>query len=130
MRGGAQCPGALRRGKAGPLCGARHEDKKKPPRRGRLPIDMRLVVGLEEDDAADLEQIPIVEALANMGLANRGVVDETEDVAIDILLEAGEGDVGRLVLPAGEHMHGGGVDLLHHAKTPALHLGPRDEYFV
>ena len=92
--------------------------KEAAPKGGGFRWICVLGVGLEEDDAADLEQIPIIEALAYVLLAEGGAA---------IVKDSGFGDarqveIDLLVLPPRVDMHGRCVDLLHHAKAPALHF--------
>src|SRR4029079_8524841 len=81
------------------------------------------VLALEEDDAADLEQIPTIEALAYM------VLVEAEVASGKVLgsRNADQVEIDVLVLPPRVDMHGRRVDLLHHAKAPALHFRARDK---
>ena len=62
---------------------------------------------LEEYDPADLEQVPSVIALAHVP-------------AHIVLVPASESEINLLELPFCEHMHGGRVDLLNHAKPIAV----------
>ena len=89
-------------------------------------MDMRLGVGLEEDDAADLEQIPIFEALIDLAPGDGAVSSASANTrqARNWVVQRNARDikVDRLMLPACKDMHGGGVDFLHHTQTPALHF--------
>ena len=87
------------------------------------------MVGLEEDDAANLEQIPVFEALIDLAPGD-GAVSRASDARSGsteaanwvVQLNARDIKVDRLMLPACKDMHGGGVDFLHHTQTPALHF--------
>ena len=70
--------------------------------------------GLEEDDAADLEQIPVVETSLQLLLRNITAHTFVEAVGARPLTEADEARVKFLVLPSRPEMHGGIIDLLHH----------------
>src|SRR5262245_6880375 len=73
------------------------------------------MVALEEDNATSLEQIPIVKALM------------PAPQAVPVVVQRPETHIKLLMLPSGPAMHGGRVDLLHHAEAPALNLRSVDE---
>ena len=94
-------------------------------------MDLRSVCGLEEDDATDLEQIPVVKTFFDFPGGDIAVVvfrEAVVAVVVASLLEANEARVHLLMLPSDPKMHRGCVDLLDHAKAPAFHLGTRDEH--
>ena len=73
---------------------------------GRLPYSAVPSGGLEEDHATNLEQIPVVEALVNIPLA---------DIIVQVNVHL------KMLIPCIE-VHGSGVDLLHNTQAPAVDL--------
>src|SRR6476620_6049836 len=93
--------------------GSKHKCQKRSRPKGRLQFG-RWFVGLEEDHAANLEQIEILVARAKV----RPVLGFPVWSACNVV--ACRTDVERKVLPPGEEVHCGGVDFLHQAHTPAI----------
>src|SRR4029078_374400 len=110
------------------MTGARHRCRTPFFCRAWLFESSTFLKGLEEDHATDLEDIEAGpagrQALAELPFA----VERPSRVA-----NAGrEADVGGIeveveMLPAGEHVHGGRVDLLHHPDAPALNFRAGDQ---
>jgi hypothetical protein len=76
--------------------------KRSRPRRGRLPLSSRSVFGLEEDHAADLEQVPVIEVLVDSA-----AVPAILTIAWQIEIEPNQVHVDFLMLVPSEDMHGG-----------------------
>src|SRR6476620_7516323 len=104
--------------------------KKRSRPKGRLQFG-RWLVGLEEDHTANLEDVEILELPADVfaeaavgeavrrGCVMLAVAADTEILSTEVVeLE---------VLPASEQVHGGRVDFLHKANTPAIHLRSGDD---
>src|SRR6476660_1947551 len=104
--------------------------KKRSRPKGRLQFG-RWLVGLEEDHAANLEDVEILELPADVfaeaavgeavrrGCVRRAFAADPEILSTEVVeLE---------VLPASEQVHGGRVDFLHKANTPAIHLRSGDD---
>ena len=92
---------------ARPSFGRRAKKRSRPE--GRLPFLDNPEFGLEEDDSTNLEDIHIVEALADFVLDASCI--HTDEVNIDFLM-----------LPPCEDVHRGRVDFLDRTETPTLEL--------
>src|SRR5262249_52377024 len=104
-------------------CTPRHKKRSRPE--GRLPLSRVPVFSLEEDHAADLEEVEILEVRADStsvgnetATANRASSVQTADPMVDFSVVADRIKIELKMLPVEEDMHGSRVDLLHDTSAP------------